>query len=568
MKIKFISIIICVFLFYSCSINSSKEVALKEIAKSENRASNVNSAILHNYIIGEMALKNRNYELAKKSFEKVKNLNSSSVSKINENLVSLYMRTGNLEKALAEIELHNNDNNHNIKMLHAGLLVAFDRFEEAVVIYDNLFAGGIEEAKLFKAVHTFRVKGKAEAKKVFNINEKESNDDIIKYIYAKIYSDEEYKKSQKLYENSYLKNVKLKRSKYAFICNALENKDHKNIKRFCSNKVNQNDVICVEIVKLIKEGDKHKLQGVLEQIKRLDNVEISKENVYLNTAILMLEKQNFDGAIRELEIIVAKDADSSTARFYLASIYAGQGDSKLALEHLQEIKEGQPYYSKSRTFGSFLAKQENDFELAEELIRDALEVDPKDVKTKSFLLLILDKQKKYREVNKLLREDLEENPSDVSRKFSYAVSLHKYGNVKEALKQVEEIIEINPEHADALNFAAYSYSENETNLLKAIEYINRALSIRPNDGYFLDTLGWVHYKNKNYDEAKKSLREAIKLIKDDAVIYEHYADVLFKLNKNQEAKEYYKEALEVEKALEDADRELIDRVSEKLKKRF
>jgi Flp pilus assembly protein TadD len=63
------------------------------------------------------------------------------------------------------------------------------------------------------------------------------------------------------------------------------------------------------------------------------------------------------------------------------------------------------------------------------------------------------------------------------------------------------------------------------NLVEALTHIKRALELRPNDGFFMDSLGWVYFRMKRYDEALKYLNEAAKLVEDDPTIIEHIGDV-------------------------------------------
>ena len=90
--------------------------------------------------------------------------------------------------------------------------------------------------------------------------------------------------------------------------------------------------------------------------------------------------------------------------------------------------------------------------------------------------------------------------------------------------------------------------------------LQRANQLKENDGYIIDSLAWGFYLTKDYLEAEKLLRRAIVLMPADPVIADHYGDILWKLDKNIQARYYWKQAQELE--LED--QEFIDSINEKL----
>ena len=79
----------------------------------------------------------------------------------------------------------------------------------------------------------------------------------------------------------------------------------------------------------------------------------------------------------------------------------------------------------------------------------------------------------------------------------------------------------NPESAEALNYLAYMWAERGVNLDKAGIYITKALVHEPDNGAYLDTLGWVQYKQGDYLNAVKTLKQALRKLGDDPAIVDH-----------------------------------------------
>jgi Tfp pilus assembly protein PilF len=111
---------------------------------------------------------------------------------------------------------------------------------------------------------------------------------------------------------------------------------------------------------------------------------------------------------------------------------------------------------------------------------------------------------------------------------------------------MEMVLAIDPDNAEALNFIGYSYADRGMNLEEAEKMIVKALKIKPDNGYLIDSLGWVHFKKNQLNSAVKYLKQALELLPDDVNVIEHMGDVCVKLNKTKEAQEMYNRALKID----------------------
>ena len=121
-------------------------------------------------------------------------------------------------------------------------------------------------------------------------------------------------------------------------------------------------------------------------------------------------------------------------------------------------------------------------------------------------------------------------------------------------------LKISPDQPYVLNYLAYSWIEKGINLDKALEMLKRAVKLRKNDGYIIDSLGWGYYAKKNYIDAEKILQEAVKLKPLDPVINDHYADALWMLKKNIQARYVWKYVL----GLDETEQKLKESINHKL----
>ena len=144
--------------------------------------------------------------------------------------------------------------------------------------------------------------------------------------------------------------------------------------------------------------------------------------------------------------------------------------------------------------------------------------------------------------------------NDIDQSHSlYPKILEKRGTSYERLdnwdlaeKDLLQSLVILPDQPFVLNYLAYSWIEKRINLNKAMGMLKKAVKLKNNNGYIIDSLGWAYYINKNYVSAEKFLRMAVELMPLDPVINDHYADALWMLNKNIQARYFWKHVLKLD----------------------
>ena len=89
------------------------------------------------------------------------------------------------------------------------------------------------------------------------------------------------------------------------------------------------------------------------------------------------------------------------------------------------------------------------------------------------------------------------------------------------------------------------YAEDGKNLDEALTLVRRALEIDPENGAYLDSMGWVYYQRGDYEKARSFLEKALQFV-EDPVIYDHLGDTALKANNPQAALRYWEKSLEME----------------------
>ena len=118
-----------------------------------------------------------------------------------------------------------------------------------------------------------------------------------------------------------------------------------------------------------------------------------------------------------------------------------------------------------------------------------------------------------------------------------------------------------PDHPYVLNYLAYSWADQGINLDKSLEMLTRAVQAKPNDGYIVDSLGWVFYRLHKFDVAIPHLERAVELLPYDATINDHLGDAYWQVGRKNEARFQWQRAANYS---EDHEADLKETLQDKL----
>ncbi|HWY40728.1 MAG TPA: tetratricopeptide repeat protein [Chthoniobacterales bacterium] len=132
--------------------------------------------------------------------------------------------------------------------------------------------------------------------------------------------------------------------------------------------------------------------------------------------------------------------------------------------------------------------------------------------------------------------------------FDYGAAAEQAGLYDKAADLFQKSITLDPASAaDAYNYLAYMWTEHNMRLDEAEQMIKLALQADPNNGAYIDTLGWLEYRQGKFDQALVDLlRAAQKLTRDDPVVFEHIGDTFAKMNKIAQAVDAWQKALNLD----------------------
>ncbi len=143
----------------------------------------------------------------------------------------------------------------------------------------------------------------------------------------------------------------------------------------------------------------------------------------------------------------------------------------------------------------------------------------------------------------VLREALRSKPDDADLQFQLGSTYERSGDKPAAEKSFLQLLEKHPEHTGTLNYLGYMWAESGTNLDRAADMLNRAVTQEPRNGAYIDSLGWVYFRQGKLELAEKYLTDATHLLPRDPTVHEHLADVLAKRGETGRALSLYRAAL-------------------------
>jgi len=123
------------------------------------------------------------------------------------------------------------------------------------------------------------------------------------------------------------------------------------------------------------------------------------------------------------------------------------------------------------------------------------------------------------------------------RVFYYSgISWERLKIWNKAEAQFRRALELSPDEPLVLNYLGYSMIEKKIGLDEALAMVKKAVDLRPNDGYIVDSLGWAYFQLRDYEEAVGHLERAVELTPADPIIGEHLGDVYWRVGRKLEAR--------------------------------
>ncbi|MBD1400992.1 tetratricopeptide repeat protein [Pelovirga terrestris] len=261
--------------------------------------------------------------------------------------------------------------------------------------------------------------------------------------------------------------------------------------------------------------------------------------------LLYLHLNQWQQASEEFRRLVDRGDAAGNNRYFLALALIGQSRYPAAIEQLQQVPPEATIYRDAMLQLSYLQLQEGMVDEGTRLLQDLLAQGIDDSEVYYYLVAFYQEQQDLTSALNFAREGISLHPEDARLLYQQGLIFEARKNHQAALEVMERVLLIDAEHADALNFLAYSQAEAGLNLPLALERAKLALQLKP-AGYIEDTLGWVYFKLGDYSRSRIHLERATATQPDDQVILEHLGDLYQVMELYAEAIQAYRDALAVD----------------------
>lgn len=158
--------------------------------------------------------------------------------------------------------------------------------------------------------------------------------------------------------------------------------------------------------------------------------------------------------------------------------------------------------------------------------------------------------KSYSDAEPHLRKALTLNPKSRNAQHTLAIILDSQGRWSESDSLYELLIATDSLDAQAYNNFAYSLATRSKDLPRALEMAKKAIRLEADNAAYLDTIGWIYFKLGQLDKALSYLQDSVTLVDTNAVVLEHLGDILMKANREEEARDIYRKAVEYDQSNE------------------
>ncbi len=271
-----------------------------------------------------------------------------------------------------------------------------------------------------------------------------------------------------------------------------------------------------------------------------------------------------DMGIIFLQFAVYIKPDFPLADVALAQAYDGAKRYDLELAAFDNIKEDSPLWLNVQIQKAFALNALDQVDDAKVLLEEITTQYPKDIRPLDALGSILRSHERYAEARDYYTRAIAliDKPTKDNWTLYYArgVSSERLKDWPAAEADLKRALELSPDESSVLNYLGYTWIDQSQNLKTAMDYIRKAVKLKPDDGYYVDSLGWAYYRLGNIQAAVEQLERAVELKPDDPVINDHLGDAYWRIGRNLEARYQWQQVLSLK-----PDSDLVTSIETKLK---
>jgi tetratricopeptide (TPR) repeat protein len=260
-------------------------------------------------------------------------------------------------------------------------------------------------------------------------------------------------------------------------------------------------------------------------------------------ALISLQLNDLKSAEKELKQALSKGKkDQDTVQYYLGQLSEAKKSEDEAISHYHEVTDGE-YLVAARVRIAYLLSKRGQLSEARQQLQ---QVQNADYQQRAQLVMVeaqlLREANQFDEAYRLLNQSLEKFPNHIELLYETAMIADKIGKADVFEQLMRTLIKIKPDHAQAYNALGYELLERNERIPEAMQLVEKALQLAPDDAAIMDSVGWGYYRSGKLDESIKMLRRAF-AGNANPEIAAHLGEVLWIRGDKEEAKKIWQTSL-------------------------
>lgn len=269
--------------------------------------------------------------------------------------------------------------------------------------------------------------------------------------------------------------------------------------------------------------------------------------IFFTLALFIQEQVDPSATLVYARIAEALNPQSAEIKLFVAGVLEELDQHKLALRVYEEIDANDPKYYTTQIAKARAMRRSDRVDDGIDVLNNLASVYPDVPIAHATLGDFLRRQERYDEALPAYNAAISmyEAQNNVRWQLYYArgITHERLETWSDADEDFRRALSLNPEQASVLNYLGYSLLERGEKLDEAMDMITKAVSIEPNSGYIVDSLGWGKFRLGQYEASVPDLERAAELMATDPIVNDHLGDAYWAVGRKNEARFQWRRAL-------------------------